>query len=172
MNCPLATSLLKKWRRKTTAVTSPVFWPLSPWFDQLMPQADTLNVYRTYAAEDALFEEDALFGDEDNSPAVALVGTSYSADPQWNFEGALKQHLNTELSNFAQSAQGPLAPMNTFLEQQLNNLPELQVVIWEIPERYLLVGYPELYSEAHSNISRETVAGKSITSIHRLEEPL
>ncbi|UTW45917.1 alginate O-acetyltransferase [bacterium SCSIO 12696] len=134
------------------------FLPLSPWFDQLMPQADTLNVYRTYAAEDALFEEDALFGDEDHSPAVALVGTSYSADPQWNFEGALKQHLNTELSNFAQSAQGPLAPMNTFLEQQLNNLPELQVVIWEIPERYLLVGYPELYPEAHSNISGKTVA--------------
>ena len=70
-------------------------------------------------------------------PSVALLGTSYSANPNWNFEGSLKLALNKDLINFATEGEGPFIPMIDFLERHLKTLPSLELVIWEIPERYL-----------------------------------
>ena len=78
---------------------------------------------------------DDLFGDVDIP--FALVGTSYSANPAFHFEGFLKQHLQAEVLNASVVGQGPFTTMKTFLSE----LPDLasppSVVIWEIPERYL-----------------------------------
>ncbi|ANE43064.1 alginate O-acetyltransferase AlgX-related protein [Deinococcus puniceus] len=85
-----------------------------------------------------------LLGEE--TLAVTLVGTSYSAegkDNVWHFAGALSQALGTEVLNAAQEGKGPIVPMRDYLksEDRQNNPP--QVVIWEIPERFLRVAYKE-----------------------------
>lgn len=85
-----------------------------------------------------------LLGDE--TLAVALVGTSYSAETKdnvWHFAGALSQALGTEVLNAAQEGKGPIVPMREYLKgQDLKENPP-QVVIWEIPERFLRVEYKE-----------------------------
>jgi alginate O-acetyltransferase complex protein AlgJ len=79
-----------------------------------------------------------LFGD--TKIEVALVGTSYSANPKFNFDGALKLELQADVLNLALEGKGPITPMREFLKA----LPEnLKLVVWEIPERFLPVAYPE-----------------------------
>ncbi|WP_166415627.1 alginate O-acetyltransferase AlgX-related protein [Cochlodiniinecator piscidefendens] len=77
----------------------------------------------------------SLFGDV-NVP-VALVGTSFSAREEFNFSGFLRQELNLDLINYAMEGEGPFLPMRQFL----NSLPTVEtrpeLVIWEIPERYI-----------------------------------
>lgn len=108
------------------------FLPLAPLFDGLLPAADTIAQRETHATDGAggdLFAEQEL--------PVALVGTSYSADPTWNFAGALRQHLQRDLSNHAEQGGGPLVPMLKYLQSEDFAQHPPQVVIWEFPERYL-----------------------------------
>jgi alginate O-acetyltransferase complex protein AlgJ len=72
---------------------------------------------------------------------VALVGTSYSANAKFNFAGALKLELQTDLLNLALEGKGPITPMREFLKTLKDN--PVKLVIWEIPERFLPVAYPE-----------------------------
>jgi alginate O-acetyltransferase complex protein AlgJ len=79
-----------------------------------------------------------LFGD--SKIEVALVGTSYSANSKFNFAGALKLELQTDVLNLALEGKGPITPMQEFLKA----LPEnLKLVVWEIPERFLPVAYSD-----------------------------
>lgn len=112
------------------------FLPLSPWFASLEPQAEQVLSWDivSNAKEQDLFSDLPL-------PAVALVGTSYSANTKWNFEGALKLALNEDVLNFAKEGEGPMTPMFDFLDQYLPEIPDLRLVVWEIPERYLLQPY-------------------------------
>ncbi|MCA9835256.1 MAG: alginate O-acetyltransferase [Trueperaceae bacterium] len=75
------------------------------------------------------------------SVPVTLVGTSYSAIDTWNFEGALKTALQTDVLNAALEGKGPIQPMQTYLADEafLQSPPEL--VIWEFPERFIPVAY-------------------------------
>jgi alginate O-acetyltransferase complex protein AlgJ len=76
-----------------------------------------------------------LFGDVDIP--VVLLGTSYSAKEEFHFEGFLKSALQMDVLNLAQVGQGPFQPMRDFLtSDHLRDQPP-QVVIWEIPERYI-----------------------------------
>lgn len=83
--------------------------------------------------------EEGLF-DEQQVPVV-LLGTSYSADPKWNFEGSLKTALQADVLNLAEKGRGPIFPLEEFFKSTdfANNPPKL--VIWEIPERALDVAY-------------------------------
>jgi alginate O-acetyltransferase complex protein AlgJ len=110
------------------------FLPLEPLFGYLLPPPDQLRRNQTQAAEQVI-GDDALFGD--NDMPVALVGTSYSANPAWNFAGALRQHLQRDLSNHAEDGQGPLIPMLKYLQSDEFKDAPPQLVIWEFPERYL-----------------------------------
>lgn len=78
---------------------------------------------------------DDLFGDV--SLPITLVGTSYSANKRWNFEGFLKSILGTDILNIADEGLGPFEVMDAYLKSDayLNTAPKL--VIWEMPERYL-----------------------------------
>lgn len=135
------------------------YLPLAPWFDVLLPETDHIAVYETYAdAEEGL---DDLFGE--SSEAVALVGTSYSANPNWNFVGALKQALATDIINYAQAGHGPIKPMMQFLEKHQSEMPELELVIWEIPERYLSVSYQEAYAKQNAIKLDTTLIAKEST---------
>ena len=83
---------------------------------------------RSHVAQD-------LFGDVEIP--VVLVGSSFSANPAFHFEGFLKSALGQDVLNMAQVGRGPFAPMHDYLGSQdlQENPPE--IVIWEIPERYL-----------------------------------
>ena len=118
------------------------FLPLSPLFDNLMPTAESVDIYQTYAAE-----EDFLLALDmsEELGEVVLLGTSFSADRRWNFDGALKQALTVDVQNLAEQGQGPIVPMADFLKDQLPAATNLKLVIWEIPERYLPVAYPQAY---------------------------
>ncbi|ULH17482.1 hypothetical protein MF271_20715 (plasmid) [Deinococcus sp. KNUC1210] len=77
---------------------------------------------------------------------VALVGTSYSARTKnnvWNFDGQLQQFLGSEVLNAAQEGKGPISPMAAYLTSSEWKTSPPQVVVWEIPERYLRVQYAE-----------------------------
>lgn len=79
-----------------------------------------------------------LLGDE--SIAVTLVGTSYSADSKdnvWHFDDALASALGTELLNAAQEGKGPIEPMREYLRGQDRKDNPPQLVVWEIPERFI-----------------------------------
>jgi len=128
------------------------FLPLSPWFDELLPATDQLAVYQTY--RDSAGD---LFAEPDVAPAVALVGTSYSANNDWNFAGALQQAMSNAVINFSASADGPFVPMANFIEKNLPKLQQVQLVVWEIPERYLLVDYAQKmqYSQLPPHMSAD-----------------
>ncbi|CAM3709225.1 alginate O-acetyltransferase AlgX-related protein [Deinococcus frigens] len=84
-----------------------------------------------------------LLGDE--RIAVTLVGTSYSTDGKanvWHFDDALAAALGTEVLNAAQQGKGPIVPMREYLNSPDRKDNPPQVVVWEIPERFLRVGDP------------------------------
>ena len=110
------------------------FLPLAPYFSALMPSADLLVVRSTVAASSGSAEAD-LLGDAP-APTVVLVGTSYSADRRWNFDGALRESLGEDVLNLAQSGHGPFEPMLAYLDRPQEG-PAPARLIWEIPERYL-----------------------------------
>jgi alginate O-acetyltransferase complex protein AlgJ len=75
---------------------------------------------------------------DDPAPVeVALIGTSYSADPLWNFASFLRFESEAELLNLSQVGMGPFFPMVEFLNADITNENNISVVVWEIPERFL-----------------------------------
>ncbi len=113
------------------------FISLDPWFSDISPTPESLITYEVVTTD----SEIDLFA-ELPAPEVALVGTSYSANSKWNFEGALKLALDEDVVNFATEGEGPIVPMLDFVDNYLPELPELRLVVWEIPERYLAQAYP------------------------------
>ncbi len=105
------------------------FLPLAPYFAALLPPADRLSPLRTVSnAEVDLLGNTAVV-------EVVLVGTSYSANPLWNFDGALREGLREDVLNLAESGHGPFTPMDAYLQNP--DSPQARVLIWEIPVRYL-----------------------------------
>lgn len=68
---------------------------------------------------------------------VAIIGTSYSAEPSFHFEGFLKQALSVDVINLAVQGKGPFIPMDEALAGHVLEETGVRVVIWEIPERYI-----------------------------------
>ncbi|QGA51886.1 alginate O-acetyltransferase [Pseudomonas brassicacearum] len=113
------------------------FLPLDPLFENLMPAQEPLVKRNTREADDQPAGDDALFAD--TQVPVALIGTSYSANPNWNFVGALKQALHSDVVNYAEDGHGPILPMLSYLKSDAFKHSPPQVLIWEFPERYLPV---------------------------------
>lgn len=80
-----------------------------------------------------------LFGDA--KVDVALVGTSYSVQKDWHFEGYLKEALHADVLNLADEGKGPIEPMVNFLQKHDLKSSPLKVVVWEIPERFIQKTY-------------------------------
>ncbi|MGE7991188.1 alginate O-acetyltransferase [Pseudomonas sp. NPDC089554] len=111
------------------------FLPLDPLFSNLLPKPDTLQQRSTRPVSPEGEGGDALFADA--QIPVALVGTSYSANPHWNFLGALQQALHSDVASYAEDGHGPLLPMLKYLQSDAFKQHPPQVVVWEFPERYL-----------------------------------
>ena len=68
---------------------------------------------------------------------IVLIGTSYSANPDWSFAEALKLSLKTDVLNAAAQGLGPVAPMMDYLASEAFLDAPPKVVLWEFPLRYL-----------------------------------
>jgi alginate O-acetyltransferase complex protein AlgJ len=99
-------------------------------------QLSTPTAQRTDSGGGGLLGNDA--------PAVTLVGTSYSANARWGFENQLKEALGSDLVNAAQEGKGPMLPMREYLKSKTFQNAPPKLVIWEIPERFLVTKYEEL----------------------------
>ena len=94
------------------------------------PAPETIEHYETSVqASGGLFDAPAA--------PVVLVGTSFSARTDFHFEGFLKQALQTDVINYASEGQGPFAPMARFLATETLRTSPPELVIWEIPLRYV-----------------------------------
>lgn len=117
------------------------YLPLEPWFAWLLPKEDTLQKYELVSKiENKNDHEHSLFDDEESINAV-LVGTSYSANPLWNFENFLKSSLKQDILNYAEEGEGPIVVMDRYLKGDDFKEEKPTVVIWEFPERMLPVNY-------------------------------
>ncbi|WP_028623554.1 alginate O-acetyltransferase [Pseudomonas sp. Ant30-3] len=114
-----------------------LFLPLDPLFENMMPPTEPLQKRNTVLAEGQAIGDDAMFADTE--VPVALIGTSYSANPNWNFVGALKEALHSDVVNYAEDGHGPIQPMLSYLKSDAFKDSPPQVLIWEFPERYLPV---------------------------------
>lgn len=88
------------------------------------------------------FTTDAPAGgllDDAPAPQAVLVGTSYSADADWNFAGFLKEALQADVLNVAEAGQGPFAVMKSYLASETWKSAPPRLVVWEMPERYFLM---------------------------------
>lgn len=113
------------------------YLPLGSFQERLGPAFDALDEQTTELIGES--SGGGLFGE--SSIPVTLVGTSYSANPLWNFEGALKQSLGADVLNVANQGEGPVVPMREYLESQALEDAPPELVIWEIPERFIRVSY-------------------------------
>lgn len=115
------------------------FLPLDPYFAFLLPPPDEVNRFTTQPVSDG--GGDGLLGD---APAarVALVGTSYSAETLWNFAGALEEALHEDVMNYAKDGKGPIEPMLAYLQSSDLAASPPRLVVWEMPERYLVARQP------------------------------
>ncbi len=108
--------------------------PLSMLTDFFEFGPETLPVFITQT-EDNGDDTPDLFGD--TKIPVTLVGTSYSANPLWHFEGFLKESLQADILNVADEGAGPFANMRNWLDSPAYRETKPSLVIWEIPERYI-----------------------------------
>lgn len=88
------------------------------------------------AGRDVASAAQDLFGGE--TPMVTLVGTSYSANPAWGYEGFLKTALKTDVLNAADQGLGPFVVMDKYLADESWKTAPPRLVVWEMPERYFL----------------------------------
>ncbi|MDT8857107.1 hypothetical protein RNZ50_19125 [Paracoccaceae bacterium Fryx2] len=68
---------------------------------------------------------------------IVLVGTSYSANPDWGFADALMRTLGRDVVSVAEQGLGPLRPMQDYLAGGDFRTDPPAIVIWEMPIRYL-----------------------------------
>ena len=101
-------------------------------------QLRTPSARRSDNAAGGLLGDDLLGG---GTPAVTVVGTSYSANARWGLESQLKTTLGTDVINAAQEGKGPMVPMREYLKSATYKNAPPKLVIWEIPERFLVTSY-------------------------------
>ncbi len=72
---------------------------------------------------------------------VAVIGTSYTAGETWSFAQALRIATRADVLNAAQEGMGPVQPMLDYLVNEAFTETPPELVIWELPERFLPVHY-------------------------------
>jgi alginate O-acetyltransferase complex protein AlgJ len=103
--------------------------PIGPWLGLAPLQVTQFKVFPK-AGSIGLFDESPQIG-------TYLVGTSFSANEDWNFLGFLKLESETDILNMAQAGAGPFLPMEELLASDTLRKNAIRAVVWEVPERYL-----------------------------------
>ncbi|MEO1702320.1 MAG: hypothetical protein AAFR71_09740 [Pseudomonadota bacterium] len=111
------------------------FVDTGPWRPLVGPNAETITTYDFIPVTGQAGSDLDLFG-EVVIPA-ALVGTSFSARTDFYFSDFLKAEMQADLVSYALEGLGPFEPMQRFLQDRSVSENPPQIVIWEIPERYI-----------------------------------
>ena len=69
------------------------------------------------------------------------MGSSYSAQKQWGFAESLAEALEARVVNGAVEGEGPFVPMLELLGTSAVQEVAPDLVVWELPERFLAVRY-------------------------------
>jgi len=96
---------------------------------------ETVNKYETFPLIKSPLD-DALFSE--NTPSIALVGTSYTKNDTWNFPGFLQQSLRQDIITIANEQKGPYFSMDEFSSGELIDNKDISTVIWEFPIRTII----------------------------------
>lgn len=99
---------------------------------------ETLTRFESAPTE--ISADDLLGGDEETAPPVAIVGTSYSDLPEFNFAGFLAEALQTDVANYAISGGGTFTAILQYTHTALMDGPQPKVLLWENPVGYRLDG--------------------------------
>ncbi|WP_181702171.1 alginate O-acetyltransferase AlgX-related protein [Chthonobacter albigriseus] len=99
---------------------------------------EKLNRFETEAAE--ISADDLLGGDDSEGPPVAIVGTSYSDLPEFNFAGFLAEALQVDVANYAISGGGTFTAFMQWSHSDLIDGPLPKFLLWENPVGYRLDG--------------------------------
>lgn len=102
---------------------------LAPWLAPAPDALERTRVVRPAPASTDLFAPVAL--------PLAVVGTSYAADPRWRLSDRLEAALGAEVLDAAAVGTGPFEPMETYLAGPAFLEGRPRAIVWEIPERYL-----------------------------------
>ena len=97
------------------------------------PDMETPTITRQTSADPA---SGGLFGDG-AKVSVVLTGTSYSM--RGNFHGYLQQALSARVLNTAKDGGGFLQAPTAYLTDDAFRLAKPKVLVWELPERFLMV---------------------------------
>ena len=84
---------------------------------------EKINVYETTRAGGNLLGNDAY--------PVVMIGSSYSAEPKYNFEGFLKEALSSNVLNAAVSGGGYNASLEAYFLSEAYNKQKPKFLIWE-----------------------------------------
>lgn len=106
---------------------------------RLCPDDDIVaEPYDLYVSERVEEQKDAssLFGDADEKPSIALVGTSFTARKEFNFHGYLEQYSKRSTTNLAIAGGGMFTSLISYLSSPYfqNNIPP--IIIWETQAVY------------------------------------
>jgi alginate O-acetyltransferase complex protein AlgJ len=105
---------------------------LGPLEDALAPDPDVIELSEARASappSNDLFATVEL--------PVAVVGTSYAADPRWNLADRLRTALGRDVLDAARAGVGPLRPLLDYLDGDAWASARPRAVVWEVPVRYL-----------------------------------
>lgn len=109
--------------------------PLDPLFEDIGPTPDRFRTRQTSPASSETPTSTQLFSEQETD--LVLVGTSYSANPLWDFAGALRRYLGKDLINVSEEGHGPFMPMTAYLQSGEFQSHPPGLIVWEFPERYL-----------------------------------
>jgi alginate O-acetyltransferase complex protein AlgJ len=105
---------------------------LGPLEDALAPDPDVIELSE---ARSSAPPPSDLFAPVDLP--VAVVGTSYAADPRWNLADRLRTALGRDVLDAASEGVGPLRPLLDYLDGAAWASARPRAVVWEVPVRYL-----------------------------------
>ncbi len=75
-------------------------------------------------------------GNTTNTAAIALVGTSFSADKRFNFAGFLSQALGQPVVNYAVANTDEFTSIESFLASPAYHRNPPSVLVWELPANF------------------------------------
>ncbi len=173
---PLYAELPKTRYRTEPGVIIPKNGTLDISLDQLCGTSYGYQYVQNYRTVPAAEDASALFG-EAPEPKVVLVGTSNSAarddeTRQYNFDGYLKQFLETDILNFAIAGAGQDGSLLEYLlsdEYSPDDPPRL--IIWELPASYTL-SEPYLFRQLIPAANGGCARGRTLLEqVHPASQP-
>jgi alginate biosynthesis protein AlgX len=99
---------------------------------------ETLSTFETSASD--ISADDLLGGADDAAAPVAIVGTSYSDLPDFNFAGFLSETLGLDVANYSISGGGTFTAIMQWSHSGAMDKPLPAYLVWENPVAYRLDG--------------------------------